>query len=460
MKKYTTIILLCIVLWSCKEEAPKVDYTIISGKIENLKGGTIWMLNFDGFSKYINVKDDGTFVDTLKIEKPGAYLIDFEKKRSEIYLVNNTKMQFYADAKDFVGSLNFKGDYESLNNHLAKKAVANVGFFTNIEEIYTLNAEGCKKRLQEDNVLPFLKSLESITDISDSLKTLEKNNIHHAYLGKLNYFRSYHPFYTKKEDYKAPEWLIEEVTNFSMDSEADLQYSTDYIMNVSGYFRGEASKLMKNDSLSYGDAYIKVISAIKNPSIKNQLLFSRFTSSISRTENKKDAFDTFLAMNTSEDYEKRATELYQEVIKLERGSPSPKFVNYENHAGGSSSLDEFLGKYVYIDVWATWCGPCKRQIPFLEKVEEQYHDKNIEFVTISVDYKKDYGKWKKMVAEKNMKGIQLIAPDAFNSDFISEFNIQGIPRFILIDPQGNLISANAPLPEDEKLIELFNELGI
>ena len=62
------------------------------------------------------------------------------------------------------------------------------------------------------------------------------------------------------------------------------------------------------------------------------------------------------------------------------GMPSPIFENYENHKGGTTSLSDFKGKYVYVDVWATWCGPCKREIPSLKKVEAQYHGKNIAFV--------------------------------------------------------------------------------
>ena len=70
---------------------------------------------------------------------------------------------------------------------------------------------------------------------------------------------------------------------------------------------------------------------------------------------------------------------------LPTGAASPTFTNYENYAGGTTSLEDLKGKYVYVDVWATWCGPCKREIPSLKKVEKEFHGKNIEFVSISVD---------------------------------------------------------------------------
>jgi len=141
-----------------------------------------------------------------------------------------------------------------------------------------------------------------------------------------------------------------------------------------------------------------------------------------------------------------------------KGSTSPIFSNYENYKGGRNSLGDYKGKYVYIDVWATWCGPCKQQIPFLQKLEEKYHGKNIEFVSISIDQPGLKDNWRKMIADKKRGGVQLFA----NGDqaFSSAYQISGIPRFILIDPHGNIVEANAPRPSDPSLTNLFTELGI
>ncbi|MEZ4856701.1 MAG: TlpA disulfide reductase family protein [Gelidibacter sp.] len=155
---------------------------------------------------------------------------------------------------------------------------------------------------------------------------------------------------------------------------------------------------------------------------------------------------------------------YQEQQKinklLAKGNPSPEFNNYVNYAGGTSSLKDYRGSYVYIDVWATWCGPCKYEIPFLEKVEKEYHDKNIKFVSVSIDAVKDEQKWRDMIKAKNMGGIQLLADKDYESQFISDYFIYGIPRFILLDPQGNIVTYDAPRPSEEKLKTLFNSLDI
>ncbi|UNY98930.1 TlpA family protein disulfide reductase [Zhouia spongiae] len=146
---------------------------------------------------------------------------------------------------------------------------------------------------------------------------------------------------------------------------------------------------------------------------------------------------------------------------LVKGNPSPKFIGYENFNGGTTSLADFKGKYVYLDIWATWCGPCKREIPFLKTIEKKYHGKNIEFVSISVDKVEDHDKWKTMVKDKELSGVQLFANNKKDGlDFIKNYGVKGIPRFILIDPDGNIVSANAPRPSDDELIALFNDLNI
>ncbi len=140
-----------------------------------------------------------------------------------------------------------------------------------------------------------------------------------------------------------------------------------------------------------------------------------------------------------------------------KGKPSPKF-DYENQKGGTTSLDSFKGKYVYIDVWATWCGPCRREIPYLKKIEEKYHGKKIEFVSISIDENKDHDKWKTFVDAQQLGGTQLIAENAWKSAFTQAYGIDSIPRFILIDPNGNVVESNAKRPSDPALQEQLDKL--
>ncbi len=143
---------------------------------------------------------------------------------------------------------------------------------------------------------------------------------------------------------------------------------------------------------------------------------------------------------------------------LLNGKSSPKFVDYINYAGGTTSLDDLKGKYVYIDLWATWCKPCIAEIPYLKKLEKEYHGKNINFVSISVDKKKDGDKWKAFVKDNHLTGTQLWSQG--DKAFGKAYYTSGIPKFILIDPEGNIVEAAAPRPSDPKLKDILENLDL
>mgnify|MGYP003610685357 CR=1 FL=1 len=162
-------------------------------------------------------------------------------------------------------------------------------------------------------------------------------------------------------------------------------------------------------------------------------------------------FKTALKLNF-ESFNQYALQEYERSSKVNKlvGKASPDF-DYENHKGGKTKLSDLKGKYVYIDLWATWCAPCRAEIPYLQKIEEKYHGKNIEFVSISIDKLKDNEKWKKFVTDKNLGGIQLFADKDWESDFVTSYNVGGIPRFIIVDPKGNVLSADADRPSSPEL---------
>lgn len=119
--------------------------------------------------------------------------------------------------------------------------------------------------------------------------------------------------------------------------------------------------------------------------------------------------------------------------------------------GNMVGLSDFKGKVVYIDMWATWCGPCKRELPDLKKLEESYKgNSKIAFVSISIDEAKDTQKWLDFVKDQQLGGTQLHA-NGWENEFAKYYKITGIPRFLLIDDKGNLITADAPRPSESDI---------
>lgn len=126
-------------------------------------------------------------------------------------------------------------------------------------------------------------------------------------------------------------------------------------------------------------------------------------------------------------------------------------------AGNMISMKDFRGRVVLIDVWATWCGPCKAQFPFLLEIEEEFKDNpDIVFVGISTDKIEKKEAWLNLIKEKKLGGVQLL--DDFGKSFARKYGITAIPRFMLIDKQGRWIEIRCPLPENkESLKKYLNE---
>lgn len=87
------------------------------------------------------------------------------------------------------------------------------------------------------------------------------------------------------------------------------------------------------------------------------------------------------------------------------GRPSPDFTATDL-AGKSYTLADFRGKYLYIDMWATWCAPCKAELPHFRELVKKFEGRNIAFLGLSVD--KDKAAWEKMAASGQLAGVQLL----------------------------------------------------
>lgn len=204
---------------------------------------------------------------------------------------------------------------------------------------------------------------------------------------------------------------------------------------------------LNRQSTAYYNLYFDKIMALNTfPEVKNELgkmiltYYARMSDSV-KTVLETRYIDVLSNANDIIKFEEKMTQMN----RLKEGKPAPTF-SYPDINGNVVSSTDLKGKVIYIDVWATWCGPCKGEIPYLKTLESELHDKDIAFVSISVD--SDKRAWESMVKEDELKGYQLYAKDAWNSQIIKDYLISGIPRFIIIDKDGNLVSANATRPSN------------
>ena len=144
--------------------------------------------------------------------------------------------------------------------------------------------------------------------------------------------------------------------------------------------------------------------------------------------------------------------------EVKSGAPAFNFT-FNDMNDKPVSLTDFKGKVVYIDVWATWCGPCIQELPHLQKLKEEYKDNpDVVFMAVSVDAQRDHPKWKKFIADNNMTGVQLFAGDKANRELQAPYKITGIPRFMLVGKDGTLVDIDAPRPSSPEIRPVLKRL--
>ena len=457
MKKIV-LLLAAVMLFSCQKET-SVDYVVLSGKVSNKLPVDITINSLDRKQiQKIKIADDGSFVDTLNIE-PGLYMFVNGINNAKLYVEKGYNLVLNFDAGDFKNSLTFEGNGAAENNYLIAKDNKLDELIEKGNGIYLLEeAEYKQKRLDIKTSLENL--LTSFQDVSSKFKELEQKNLNYTYLNSLNIYQAYHSHYAKKPDFKVSEDFLSELSDLNYGNADDFAFSTDYKNLVTSQIYKQAAEMAQKDSIASDIAFLNVAGSLDSEFIKNELAYNNAKYGVTYTEDLEGFYNAFMEVSTNEEHKNEITESYNKLKTVAKGQPSPKFFNYENHAGGTMSFDDLKGKYVYIDVWATWCGPCKAEIPYLKELHTKYKNKNLHIVSISIDRAADHEKWQKMVTEEQLTGIQLFADKDWNSQFVTDYLIKGIPRFILVDPNGIIVSPNAPRPSDPALVALFNELNI
>lgn len=284
------------------------------------------------------------------------------------------------------------------------------------------------------------------------LAELESNRIKYVTYSNLGSFPYFHVRIAKDTLYEAsPEYWrrLEELIGKNPANLGIKEYRT---------FLGEAAGKVAKQKYPDGHGVESLVKFIDNdiqqPEIAEFLVYRAATNHLNRFG----MVDAQQYINAFEKYVNKPqfTEPFNVLRKkweaVAPGQVSPDF-KASNVEGKIFTLADFKGKYVYIDVWATWCGPCRKEIPFLEKLEEEFHGQDIEFVSISCD--RDRGAWEKKV-KSGMKGVQLWFEPG--STFMDKYMISSIPRFILLDKEGRIVSADMTRPSNTATAEKFREL--
>ena len=402
LKNLITIVLATL-LFACTKTDP--NQVTITGEITNPKGESVIFSNQDT-SYSTTANEDGSFVISFNLDSATNLNFEHGVERTAMYVKPGDKIKLSIDTEKFDETIKYEGSEES--SFLAKLYLLSEENDFLGEVFYLSNVKEYKAILDtfREDVLEKFGTITDSIFIKDQISGLEKNIDY--FIGRQEKLSEY------SDDVKHYMWETKELgRNFNfyaaMDSLNSEQFSN-MLEAYSAKFLALLSKVTDSDF---------IIEAKE-----------RIAKTTSNWGDRKTAIDNM----------------------PKEGEPAIDFT-YPDKDGNKFSLDSFKGTLIYVDVWATWCGPCKAEIPYLQKLEEEYQENcTITFLSVSVDTDKDA--WLKMVKEKELGGTQLWA-DGW-SEITKSYAIFGIPRFMLFSADGNVISTNAPRPSSDEIRGLLN----
>lgn len=452
MKKYALLLFVALLAFSCAQD--KKQDSILSGKVENLDNGLITLVGTE-YEKDIILEEDGTFTTEIELPYDGYYNVILGRIPLPMYLEKGKNLSFTLDVQDVGSSLTFSEDLALENNFLSQK-----------REIATINPRELYQKEPEDFIASIEEFQEKLSTALGESEIANKNfissqekEILYQKASFLNTYENAYTYLTETEEVNLPTNFYASLEDIDMADTLEFRLSDGYKQMVQGYLFRSLEEMPSATDTNDAIRYIELVNETYPESYaKNQLLKEAVGYSLKPDKHLDKAYELYMSSQTDSQLKQEMEEKYAVLSKITPGKKSPEF-DYENFEGGTTSLESLRGKYVYIDVWATWCGPCLREIPHLIQLEKDYKDKNVQIVGISIDEEKAYDKWKTMLTEEESAGIQLYSGgDAWRVDFAQGYNVQSIPRFILIDPEGNIFDADTYRPSDPKIRELFDQI--
>jgi peroxiredoxin len=151
----------------------------------------------------------------------------------------------------------------------------------------------------------------------------------------------------------------------------------------------------------------------------------------------------------SEFYKRRINENLFKQNFIEYGSTIPN-IKLPNEKDSIYDVSKLKGKWILLDFWASWCAPCRQELPELKRIYDGHKTNNFEIVGISIDKNKE--QWLKSIQDESIKWINLNENQSFYGKVTSKFNVQGIPTNFLINPNGKIILKNISLKNLENFL--------
>lgn len=254
-----------------------------------------------------------------------------------------------------------------------------------------------------------------------------------------NYYPQVHAVYFPNDSLSWPASLDNLRKEVSLEDTSLITYPN-YRAYVTEHFR---AKSHRNDSVFF--YYLD--NEIKNPRVKDYLMYEAAQNNLVRMKDSTRRDHMLSTVLPAFSDTRLKDHLSQAALRVSNMGRGRKGYNFSAEAlnGRQLRLSNLQGRYIVVDVWATWCGPCKKENPIFDELAERYTSERLAFVSVSVD--EDANQWRMQAAGRSKKVLQLHIADGAE-EFSRHYALSTIPRFMLIDPKGNIIDADMPRPTD------------
>lgn len=481
--KITNLVILLLVFSSCKGKEKQEIQSVTNGaKIEVHVSGYEKTINIYGPTGIFEIIPDanGNFSRDIAKNEMGTYTFVFGiENRFSVYVKENTNLKLDIDYKKILNreknAISVSGqNIEETKLLLALYETKPINTYSRIgyegeylPMVFTKTPENFEShQLQE-----LKKTKELITAFKENHRDLDPEflkvlNLETLleYNTKFNLYEKYHTLFAPDAMVKIPEnfkdYFVKDIPQNDFDLYAK---SISYASYMNGLYYAKLSKQLKEyprESLAYFKAEIQFLGNSNFPKIIKEKMYQGLIISYMRAKDpeiKAWLNKTIAEKVTDETALKRYEDFKAKEVAYNDGDMAPNFT-YPDINGKSVSLRDFKGSVVYIDLWATWCGPCIKGLPYFKKLKEKYKNENIKFVMISFD--EDIEAWNKMVTGNNeglFEGIQL-ATGSYQNEINTTYNVNGIPHYILIDKEGKIVQKSAVGPYDLELIPILDDL--
>lgn len=342
-------LLATLAIVSCQK--PTVDYAVVSGKILNYNYDKIFLISVNNATvSKIQLNKDGSFSDTLKVT-PQQHILKLRNSRKEvtIYVKKGSNVNIEFDANNFLNTLAVTGTDQVISSYLKAKLEQEHSLLGEKFDFFKNNDEVAFKEKSAKLKSQLVKLINSMSDLPVAFKAYELRNIQYEYLNRLLSYESSHRILAGLSEFNVSEGFLDELERLDYNNSEDFKNSDAYFSLIQNHLSSETRKLKKTKSLNSATAQIEAFKNIESIEIRNFFLYDYGSRKIDyMLESAKAYYDANMQVSTNDQYKKEIHDLYTKRTKqFAKGSPSPKFENYVNYAGGTTSLDDLKGKYLW-----------------------------------------------------------------------------------------------------------------